>query len=376
MGTIFFIILAILALMIIVIIHELGHFLAAKKYGVKVEEFGVGFPPRAWGKKFEGTIYSINWLPLGGFVRLHGETLEENPKYPTKAFKNAPAHKKIFIALAGVFMNFLLALICFTIVYSIVGVQKEVETGKVVVTDVNANTPAQTAGIIVGDVVKSVNKTPIATSEEFIKTINDNKGKKVQLTLERSINEVSEEKNVTLTPRENPPEGQGALGVAITSKTIETYYPPLWQRPFIGFREGVKQTLTFTQAVFGGIAQMATDAGQGKAPSQLCGPFCIVAVFADQIKTGFVNFISFVGVVSLNLAVLNLIPFPPLDGSRVLFVILEKFVSKKKLPKIERYSYTVGFILLLTLVALITLREVPKLIQAGSLSGFVDQLIQ
>jgi regulator of sigma E protease len=228
----------------------------------------------------------------------------------------------------------------------------------------------------VGDIVKTVNKKEITKADDFINIINENKGKKVQLTIERKINETSQEKKLTLTPRENPPEGEGALGVAITSKAIETYYPPLWQRPFVGLKEGVKQTLNFTQAVFGGIAQMATDAGQGKAPKSLCGPFCIVAVFADQIKTGFVNFISFVGVVSLNLAVLNLIPFPPLDGSRVLFVILEKFVSKKKLPKIESYSYTVGFILLLSLVALITLREIPKLIQAGSLSGFVDVLIQ
>ena len=148
MQTILFGLLGLLALTAIVVIHELGHFIAAKKSGVLVEEFGIGLPPRIWGKKIGETIYSLNWLPIGGFVRLHGEVLEEAPKYPKRAFSQAPGYRRIIIALAGIIMNFLLAIICFTIVYSVIGVVNYVETGKVTITNVDPQTPAQSAGII------------------------------------------------------------------------------------------------------------------------------------------------------------------------------------------------------------------------------------
>jgi regulator of sigma E protease len=145
---------ALIVLSILVIVHELGHFFAAKKSGVLVEEFGIGLPPRAWGKKIGETIYSINWIPLGGFVKLHGEVGEEKIKYPNRAYVNKGALTRIWIALAGVLMNLLFAILCFSIVYTVTGIPKSRETGQVRIEEVISGSPSEEVGLAAGDIVQ------------------------------------------------------------------------------------------------------------------------------------------------------------------------------------------------------------------------------
>lgn len=364
--------IALLLLSLIVVVHELGHYIAAKLSGVFVEEFGVGFPPRAWAKKIGETLYSLNWLPIGGFVRLHGETIGEKVTEPTRAFTNKSAKARIFIALAGVFMNFLLAVVCFSVAYSFEGIEKQTENVRI--TDISAGSPAQQAGLIVDDVVRVVNKDKITAVDQFIGLINENRGKRVTIEVDRKVGDTVESKKFTITPRENPPEGEGSLGVSIT--TIEIYFPPVWQRPILGAKKGIEDTVMFTREVFFGFAKLSQQVTSGQSPEGLVGFVGILSLMSKIFTYGFLPALKLTGIISLNLAVINLLPFPPLDGSRVLFVIIEKIFGKKSVPKIEAKLHPIGMVILLILMLLITGRELTRLIQAGSISGFVDSLVK
>lgn len=364
--------LALLVLSILVLVHELGHFLIAKRSGVWVEEFGLGLPPRIWGKKIGDTVYSINALPIGGFVRLHGEE-GTGITDPTKAFSNKKKITRAAITAGGIVMNFLFAILCFSLVYSIQGIPKEVPLNAVKVLDLASGGPAVEGGLLVGDLITKVNKTTVAKNDEFIKLIDENKGKKVLLEIQRA----NETKKITVTPRLSPPPGEGALGVTIASSEVVYTFPPLWQRPFVGAYYGIGEAFSWSKNVIGSLGTIAREAGKGQVPQDLAGPVTIVALIAEFIrKYAKLDLIRFLGIFSINLAVLNLIPFPPLDGSRLLSILIEKLFGKKILPKVENILNTVGMFLLIALMIFLTARELPKLIKAGSLSGFVNSILK
>jgi regulator of sigma E protease len=351
-----------LVLSILVIVHELGHFLVAKKNGIWVEEFGFGLPPRIFGKKIGETIYSVNALPFGGFVRLHGEMTDEGVTKPERAFLNKPLWVKTAVICAGVVMNFLLAIIAFGVVYSFVGIPRDTKEIKVI--DIATNSPAQTAKILVGDVVKKVDGETVTSVPEFISKIEDKKGKKVKLELQ--------DRTVVITPRANPPAGEGPLGVAITS--TETYYAPIWQRPFYGVYYGTKEALYWGKNVVNGFVSIFTDLFHGKAPKDVSGPVGVFAVTSEVAKTGILPLINLLGIISINLAILNIIPFPALDGGRLLFIIIEAIFGKKIAPKVESVIHGVGMIILLLAVLAITYKDISGLIKAGSISGFLEKM--
>lgn len=359
-------------LSILILGHELGHFLLAKLFGVYVEEFGLGLPPRAFGKKIGETIYSINWLPIGGFVKLHGETIDEKAQFPERSFSNKSKIARIIISLAGIVMNFLLALICFAVVYSFIGIPRE--TGNVRITDISSQTPAQVAGFLVGDVVRKVDADNVTSTGQFISLVDGKKGKLIKVTVERTVDGKTSTLVIPVTPRAAPPEGEGPLGVAITS--TEIYYPPIWQRPFVGAYFGAQEAINTSKAVVLGLFGVATEVSKGKVPTGTVGPFGIFALIEYVSRLGIMPLVNFVGVISINLAIVNLIPFPPLDGSRVLFTILEIFFGKKLLPKIESTVQSIGMILLLLLMLAITAREVPAAIKTGSINKFVETIIK
>jgi regulator of sigma E protease len=356
-----------LVLSILVLVHEAGHYFMAKRAGVWVEEFGFGYPPRIWGKKVGETIYSVNLLPFGGFVRLHGENVEEGVTKPERAFLNKNKKQRVGIIVAGVLMNFILGIFAFAIVYSIQGIPTT--TDKVKVVEISAGSPAETAGIEIGDIIKSVNGNPVNTNEAFIKQIDELKGQDVKLDLERDSNT----QQVTLTPRTDVPENEGPVGVIIT--TTEIYFPPMWKRPFVGAYQGVKDALYWGKVIVVGLKDIFVQLFAGQAPKGVAGPIGIYALTSEAAKFGVLALINFVGILSINLAVLNIIPFPALDGGRLLFIGIESIFGRRVLPKIEAAFHLVGMVILIMAIIAITVSDIRRLVTGGGIQGFLDSLM-
>ncbi len=364
------ILIFILVLSILVIVHELGHFVAAKRAGVWVEEFGFGLPPRLFGKKFGETLYSLNLLPFGGFVKLHGENTEDQITNPKRAFLTKSKKVKTGIILAGVFMNFILGIFAFGIVYSFLGVPKTTENVKIV--EVRDSSPAKEAGMQVDDIVRTVGGKPVKSNEQFISTIEEFKGKNVDIQIER--NGMPDLVTVTTNPRENPPVGEGSLGVVISS--TETYFAPIWQRPFYGAYYGFKDAIFWGKLVAGGMFDMVAGLFRGQVPKDVAGPVGIYALTSQAAKFGIFSLINFLGVLSINLAILNVMPFPALDGGRLLFIAIEAVFGKKVLPRVEAVIHTVGIIILITLILAITAHDIQKLIVSGGVQGYLDTVLK
>src|SRR5260221_868308 len=248
-----------------------------------------------------------------------------------------------------------------------------ITTGKVLVKVINVanDTPAATAGFLSGDVVKKVGTNEITNTEEFKSKIDEFRGKRVEIDVIRNEKETV----LTVTPRVNPPDGQGPLGVEI-SDIPQIYFPPIWQRPFVAAWYGTKQAVTATKAVIFGLGEAAKDASHGKVPEHSAGIVGIFAIFVYFAKTGLIVVVNLIAVISLNLAVINLVPFPPLDGSRILSVIIEGIFGKKLESKIEEKINLIGFAILIGLAALISVREIVQLIHAGSITTFVESILK
>jgi len=360
---VFFVVLSVL-----ILVHELGHFIAAKRSGVWVEEFGFGLPPKLVGIKIGQTLFSINALPFGGFCRLHGEIDEEAIIHPRRAFLNKNKKTRFAIVIAGIVMNLILAVVAFAAVYSLTGIPKETKNVKIV--EIATGSPAQASGLIVGDIVRKVDKESVASTNEFIKAIEVKKGKRVTLEIARD----SISKKISLTPRENPPTDEGPLGVIIT--TTELWFPAVWQRPFIGIYYGVKDALFWGKTVVEGIISIFRDLFRGVAPKDVAGPIGIYAITSQVAKNGFLAILNLVGILSINLAILNIIPFPALDGGRLLFIAIEGVIGKKIIPKVEATIHTIGMAILILLLLAITAHDIINVMRAGSISKFVESIVK
>lgn len=356
------ILIFLLVLSVLILVHELGHFIMARRAGVWVEEFGFGLPPRLIGKKIGETIYSINALPFGGFVRLHGEQEEEGITIPKRAFLNKSKKVRISVIVAGVIMNFILAIAAFAVVYSFSGIPRDTKQIKVV--DISADSPALSAGLVVGDIITKADGKTFAKVDDFISYVGTKKGQKVQIE--------TQNRKLTLTPRANPPAGEGPLGVVIT--TTEIYFPPVWQRPFYGIYYGFKDAIFWGQTIAVGLWGLFATLFKGHVPQDVSGPVGIFAVTTEAAKSGILTLINFVGILSVNLAILNIIPFPALDGGRLLFIGIESVIGRKVVPKVEAAFHTVGMIILLALLLVITVGDVRRLITFGGITGFLNSV--
>lgn len=348
-------------LSVLILIHELGHFLSARLFKMKVEEFGIGLPPRAKGLfKRGGTLFSLNWLPLGGFVKLYGEDME-NPEQlaSPEAFFNKPMWQRAAVLLAGVTMNFLLGVVVFGIVYSYLGIPTK--TDKVMIVEVTKDSPAAIAGIAVDSQVKKLvygkNEVTFSGIDGFVKEIDSLKGKEVNLTL---IDKAGTEKTVKVTPRVSPPEGQGALGVSLSSVEMKKY--PIWQMPFRGIVIGLEEAWGWGKEIAKNFGMIVVNLVTGKGlPKDVSGPIGIYQVSKEVYKVGWVAVLQFMGILSINLAILNVMPFPALDGGRIAFLGVEKIIGKNRKNRIEGWVNTGGMIFLLSLMVLITIKDVIKL---------------
>lgn len=361
------IIVALLTLSVIILVHELGHFIAAKLSGVWVEEFGIGLPPRIWGKKIGKTIYSVNWLPIGGFVRLHGEDPKQKVTDPKRSFSQKNAFQKIFIALSGVFMNYVLAVFAFSLIFGQTGISRGV-----IVDEVLPDFPAVKAGIHIGDEIIRVGEREVSYTDEFPFLLSRYFGESTEIQIKRNIDGQIIEETLKVDLSDYEFGGPGTFGVFFGPR--ETLDTPLWQKPIFVYH-GIRKANEWLARIAESTVFVFRSLLQGKGVEGLAGPLGIVAVTSEVAKYGFYAVAEFAAIISINLALLNLIPFPPLDGSRVVFVAIESFFGKKLIPKVESAIYTTGFVILLSLVVLLTAQELPKLISAGSISGFVESII-
>lgn len=355
-------------LTVLVLIHEFGHFITAKIAGIKVEEFGFGFPPRAFGIKRGETVYSVNWLPIGGFVKLYGEDeagggsvkqrrLKTQEKYDLRrAFFARPSWQKAIIVLAGVVMNFVLAVVLISFLFSSRGVALPTENIKIV--EVTHNSPAEAAGIKTGDQVVLINNKHIAKPDDFITLTHENEGNSIALLLRRNGNDFT----INVIPRKTFPKGQGPLGVAITNVEIKKY--PWFTAPFYGTLEAAK----FSWMILTGIGSMVFNLIiHGQKPVGVVGPVGVAELTGQAVSYGFDATLWFVALLSLNLAVVNVLPIPALDGGRLFFILIEMITRRKVSPKHEAMAHAVGLAVLLSLVLLITLFDVARLIAGQSL---------
>jgi len=303
---------------------------------------------------------------------MHGESSDEKLAKPKRSFLGKNKWVRTKVILAGVTMNFILAIAAFSITYSFMGIPKD--TGQVKVVDVSAGSPAQVGGLLVGDVIIKVDKEGVDSVNKFIDLVTEKKNAKTSFTYVRKIGDSSEEKKVTLTPRENPPADEGPLGVTIS--TTEIYFPPVWQRPFVGIYFGFKEAIYWGKTILDGFGVLITSLFAGHVPEGLAGPVGIFAVTSEAAKNGWLSLINFMGILSVNLAILNVLPFPALDGGRLLFIFLEKIIGKKILPKVEATIHTIGILILLSLILLITIQDIKKLIIGGGISGYIDSMIK
>ena len=347
-----FVVVFLVLLILLVLTHEIGHFAAARLCKVKVEEFGIGFPPRIWGFKRGETVYSINWIPLGGFTKLLGE--EDPTAEGSLASKSIPA--RILVLGAGSLLNILLPIILFAMAFMIPHLATHEH---VIIQDVAANSPAQAAGILPGDRVLSINGHEVQNRGDVSYQIQLNLGNPTTIITQHPD---ATQKTVVVTPRWNPPQGQGATGVQLTfsDNTTVTESMPFWEAVPAGFTHSWEILVLFKNEIEGWFVK-------NTAP-QLAGPIAIAQITGEVYKAGISPLLEFMALISINLGVFNLLPFPGLDGGRLVFVLLEWVRRGKRIsPQKEGLVHLIGFAALILLILVISYFDVARIINGGSL---------
>lgn len=370
----------------LVIIHEAGHFVAARLFGVTVYEFGLGYPPKARDlfKKW-GTWFSLNWLPFGGFVRLAGEEresvneskLSENQK--EGLFYKKPAWQRLIIILAGAAVNFAFGVVAFSLLFTFLGIP---ETFGVVISEVSENSPAAEAGLVVEDTVEAVvmegARVEIDNLDDFVDQVSARSGETVELEVVREGESL--ELPVYVRAEGEIPEGEGAIGVAISPESFEFVKYAWWQMPFRGAWFGTGEALRFGWEIVLALGNMVRDLFvSGSVPADVGGPVRIVyeAQKAELLREGPLAILNFAAVLSINLAIVNVLPIPALDGGRALFIMLEKLLGTRFKSQHEQVGNAMGMIALLTLIVLISFRDVGLIFaDAGWGMGRIWEIIQ
>src|SRR6056297_1130660 len=382
-----FVIIAIIGISVLVFVHEFGHFIVAKLSGIKVEEFGIGYPPRMFGvvkengkkKIFFGknkpehnknTIYSLNWIPFGGFNKLKGELEKDNSP---DSFRMAKWWKKFLVSIAGAGMNILFAILIFIILYStgipkaLTGLDQRAQIVKrigVQVDSVIPDSPAQKQGIIGGDVIKEVDGKEVESVEFFQNYISGKVDQKITVSLKRDDN--LEDINLTVRSykdvykefsdiydlkEENPT--RGVIGASMANSAIVKY--PVSLAFVKGIGSGFQLTGRFAYGIYWIFKSLIT---KGKFVGGLTGPVGIASMTAGVAEIGYIYLIQFLAFISIAIAVFQLVPFPALDGSRALFAVIEGIKGSPIKHKTENIIISVGFIILLSLLAVVTLKEI------------------
>jgi len=377
------IILFVFVLSFLVIIHELGHYLVAKWQKVRVEEFGIGYPPLAL-KLFsiKETVFSLNWIPFGGFVRLDGEEKPRSDeivdeKKSTKVEQlngSVPFYAKgrlsrLAIILAGATVNFLFGIVAFSIYFSVKGIPELLPDPRVGAVAIDS--PVAKANLPIG-----VNLMGFEYNNSFYKTssiaevtgfTSQHLGQEVVIVTTGQCNEALCNESMSKFPvkirtKAETPANQGALGVTFHPVIISQFYP-WYQMPFRGTQFGLEQALLLSQLILSSLGAIFLGLFRGQVPTDVAGP---VGIFTQAQSAGFFSgdpfeLLNLAGKLSVNLAIMNVLPIPALDGGRAFFILIESVVGRKRLGKIEGYLNYVAFGLLLSLTLLITLKDVGSI---------------
>jgi regulator of sigma E protease len=352
-------IIFIIVIGVLVLVHEFGHFVFAKRAGMKVEEFGFGFPPRLYGKKVGETIYSLNWIPFGGFVKILGE---DGDTRAARSFSSASFGQRMLVIVAGVIMNFLLAALLLVIVNFfglriglIDGQTGKAQDIKVQIVSITDGSPASTADLQPLDAIEGYRQAgsvvAIHTTKDVQDVVASHLGQPLTLEIERGGSVIEK----TLVPRANPPEGQGAVGVslALTGTVSYSWYESIWR----GISDATFLALATIQGYYGLLKTLFVH---GRLIAGVSGPIGIATLTGQAARVGFNYLLQFVAMISINLAVLNIIPFPALDGGRAVLLIIEKLKGSPVHKSFEGWVNMVGFYLLVALMIYVTYKDVTK----------------
>jgi regulator of sigma E protease len=365
----------ILLLSLLVIIHELGHFLAARWRGVRVEEFGFGYPPRLLKLfRWRGTVFSLNAIPFGGFVKLEGEDAAADEVTSSKstqtAFYTKSALSRIAVVAAGPIANLLFGMLAFSIVFGTVGVPVSLDD-RPRIEAVSTGSPAELAGVQPGTEIVGVKlfddyiATPKAA--DVIGFTRLNQGQEVTLVLTGPCEglvcaEERQEKTVYIRPEAEVPENQGSIGIVFADFIFETgpWYLRLSRGIVYGVQNAVNLGVTIVVAVYDLLRNLVI---RGQVPADVAGPIGIVdqASRNQLLSQGWLPSLEFAGMLSINLGIMNALPIPALDGGRLLFILLEKVIGRRRIQNIEGYVHYGGFIVLLGLIVLVSLRDIVRI---------------
>ncbi len=367
---IFFIIL-----LVLVLAHEFGHFFAAKRFGIRVDEFGFGFPPKLFSKKGKETEYSFNLLPFGGFVKIFGENPdEENISGPDRArsMVNKPGWQQAIVLLSGVLANFILSWLLFS-VSLMTGLpasagsaprEYKLSNTSLVIVSVLPNSPAEKSGLSAGDKILSVKSAQISgktdelsavTPENLKAFILSHKNDKIEIQYKHG--QETPARSVEVIPVSTLLDGTPGIGISMDEIGVIklSFFPAL--------SAGLKFAGSTAVSVAEGLYNLITNslAGRGNL-SAVAGPVGLVGIVGEAYRFGLVYLLSFTALISINLAVLNLVPFPALDGGRLLFLLIEKIKGSRLNPKFANTANMVGFALIIILMLAVTYHDIVRLL--------------
>ncbi len=332
--------LVILLFVLLIFPHELGHFVAAKACGVQVNEFAFGMGPKILKKQRGETLYSIRLVPIGGFCAMEGEDTEESEDNP-RAFNNKKWWQKIIILVAGASMNILIAMIALTILAGVGGMPTNG------IEQVTENGPAFSAGIMAGDKITKINGSEINSWADVTNAFSDNIDEKAILSI--TVERGGETKTFEVTPQKGD---DGRYIIGIHSKVSHNI--------FKAAGTGITGTFKLFGAMFTAIRQMFAS---GDVLNQVSGPVGVVKIVDDSVQYGFLFYTYIVALISVNLALFNLLPLPALDGGRIIFVIIRKITGRAISDKIEARVHAIGMMLLILLAVIVTGNDILRLIK-------------
>lgn len=351
-----------IVLSVLVLVHEAGHFFAAKRAGMKVEEFGFGFPPRLWSFRRGGTLFSLNLIPFGGFVRIYGE--EGEHRTAPGSFSHAPFRWQFAVIVAGVLMNFLLAVVLL-MVSNFGGLRvglfdddmrARATSQKVQILQVASDSPAQRGGVrpldeIIGFREGAGDYVLTFTAEDVQTYAYAHAGEDVVMVLQRGDAVI----DTPLTLREPQGPGQGPIGISLALTGVIRYpwYESIWR----GFVDAVR---LFVATIIGYGTLIASIFTDGRSMTDVSGPIGIATLTGQAARVGLTYLLQFMAMISVNLAVLNILPFPALDGGRAVIVLAERIRGRALAESTERAINGIGFAVLLALMVAVTVKDIVQ----------------